>query len=356
MKVAVEEVGQVNQKNVHSYTLLNDNGIEIRCLDYGCHITKIFVPDRDGNKENIVLGYETLEDYVSDNSFFGCVVGRVAGRIKGGTFEIDGKTYPLAKNENNNHIHGGVKGFNRVVWDADPFDTEQEVGVRFSYLSPNGEEGYPGNINIKVTYTLNNKNELNIHYSATSDEKTVLNMTNHSYFNLSGNVKRDICDHTLTVKSDQYLPLNEELLPTGELASVNGTPFDFTSEKFIRTGMEADHPQNILAGKGYDHPFVLHTHHNEEIILKDQESGRFLTIETDEPAVVIYSGNQISSEGKILGVPSRKYLGICFETQGLPDAIHHPHFPQWIIERNQEYHSSTTYRFGTFDKNIQKRG
>jgi len=350
MKVIQEKFGEINDQTVNSFTLVNDHGMELTCINYGCIITKMITPDKDGNYENIVLGYDSLEEYVKGSYFFGTVVGRVAGRIKGGSFDLNGKTYTLAKNENNNHLHGGDKGFDKVIWAASIQENDEEVSVQFSYLSPDGEEGYPGNVNIKVTYTLNNQNELTIHYSGISDEKTLLNMTNHSYFNLSGNIKRDILNHALSIKSDKFLELNDELLPTGNLLEVKGTSFDFTSERFIQTGVESNHPQNLLAGNGYDHPFLLSSNHDEEIILKDSESGRTLTIETDETGVVVYSGNQMKSEGEIYGVPSRKYLGICLETQGLPDAIHHPNFPSWVLEKDQEYTSVTKYKFGVAAK------
>lgn len=222
--------------------------------------------------------------------------------------------------------------------------------MRFFYLSSDGEEGYPGNLNITVTYTLNNYNELSIQYSAKSDKKTLLTMTNHSYFNLSGNLKRDILNHTLKIKSDKVLKLSKELLPTGEMMDVKGTPFDLTEGRLIQTGAESENPQNKLVGGGYDHPFLLNVQRDNEIVLKDAESGRTLTIETDEVGVVVYSGNQIKSEGEIGGVPSRKYLGICLETQGLPDAFHHPNFPSWILGKDEEYKTVTTYKFGTEGK------
>ncbi len=350
MKVIQERFGKLNDQTVNSFTLVNDHGMELTCINYGCIITKMITPDEDGNYENIVLGYDSLVEYVKGSYFFGTVVGRVAGRIKGGSFELDGKTYTLAKNENNNHLHGGNKGFDKLIWNASIKENDEEVSVQFAYLSPKGEEGYPGNVNIKVTYTLNNQNELTIHYSGISDEKTLLNMTNHSYFNLSGNIKSDILHHTLSIKSDKFLELNDELLPTGELLDVPGTPFDFTSERLIQSGVESNHPQNQLAGQGYDHPFLLSSNHDQEIILTEPESGRTLTIETDEPGVVVYSGNQMKSEGEIYGVPSRKYLGICLETQGLPDAIHHPNFPSWVLEKDQEYTSVTKYKFGLIAK------
>lgn len=346
MKVAQEQIGQADNQQVSSYTLINDNGVEVTCLNYGCIITKIMTPDRNGNFENIVLGYENVEDYLNDTSFFGSIVGRVAGRIKGGSFSLNGKTYTLHKNENGNHLHGGLKGFNRVLWAAETFKNDREAGVEFTYTSPDGEEGYPGNLTLKVTYTLNNSNEFSISYHGKSDQTTLLTVTNHSYFNLSGNLKRDVLNHSLTLKSNQFLQLNEELLPTGEILDVTNTAFDFQNGRIIASGAKSGHPQNILAGHGYDHPFILHENNNQEITLSDSESGRTLTIETDEPAVVVYSGNQLAAEGEIYGVPSRKYLGICLETQGLPDAIHHAHFPSSVLEKDEEYVSVTKYQFG----------
>jgi aldose 1-epimerase len=193
---------------------------------------------------------------------------------------------------------------------------------------------------------LNNDNELSIHYSAETDQKTLLNVANHSYFNLSGNLKRDILNHTLTVKSDQFLQLNQELLPTGNLLDVHSTPFDFTAPRTIGTGVSSSYPQNVLVGNGYDHPFLLKVSHDEEIVLKDPQNGRTLTIETDEPGVVLYSGNSLCETGEIRGVPLRKHLGVCLETQRLPDAIHHPEFPSVILDKGEKYSSTTTYRFG----------
>lgn len=350
MKILKEDFGSIDQKSVYSFTLVNDQDVRISCINYGCIITKIITPDREGNYENIVLGYTTLDEYLSDSYFLGATIGRIAGRIKAGSFELDGKTYQLAKNENGNHLHGGIKGFNRSVWDAETIENDHEVGVQFSTFSPDGEEGYPGNLKISVSYMLNNNNEFSIHYSGISDKNTILNMTNHSYFNLSGNVKRDILHHSLMIKSDKFLELNQELLPTGKMVDVKGTPFDFTSSRFIQTGTVSEHPQNILAGGGYDHPFLLNSQRDNEIVLKDPDSGRELTIETDEAGVVVYSGNQIKQKGEICGVPSRKYLGICLETQGLPDAVHHPEFPSWVLNKDQEYRTTTTYKFGTFEK------
>ncbi|SEN66863.1 aldose 1-epimerase [Mesobacillus persicus] len=346
MKVIQEDFGQIDQQSVYSYTLINDHGLEVTAINYGCIITKIIAPDQHGSYENVVLGHDTLDDYLNDSSFLGAVVGRVGGRIKGASFELDGKTYHLAKNNGNNHLHGGIKGFDKVVWAAEVLDD----GVRFSYLSKDGEEGYPGNLSIEVIYRLTNDNELSIQYGAKTDQKTIVTLTNHSYFNLSGNLKRDVLNHSLTLKSDQFLELDEEFIPTGHLAAVADTAFDFTKGRQIEAGAVSEHPQNVLVGNGYDHPFVLNAHHDNEIALQDAESGRTLTVETDEPAVVVYSGNSISPEGDFRGVPSRKYLGICLETQAFSDAIHNPHFPSMILDKGQPYASVTKYKFGVIEK------
>ncbi|GAM16274.1 aldose epimerase family protein [Mesobacillus selenatarsenatis] len=342
MEVLKERFGQIGSQPVHSFTLRNDHGMEVTAINYGCIITKMNVPDRDGEFENIVLGHDTLDEYHKDPYFLGAVVGRVAGRLKGGSFELDGKNFTLAKNDNTSHLHGGLKGFDKVLWDAKVIDD----GVLFSYLSRDGEEGYPGNLYIEVTYRLNNDNELSIQYRAQTDQKTLLTVTNHSYFNLSGNMKRDVLNHSLQLKSSRFLELDEEFLPTGSFLDVKDTPFDFTKGGMVKAGAESNHSQNVLVGNGYDHPFILDVNHDHEIVLKDPESGRTLTVETDEPAVVVYSGNSLKAEGDFRGVPSRKHLGICLETQAFPDSIHHPHFPSMVLDKGEMYSSITKYKFG----------
>lgn len=346
MQIIQEKFGAIEGNTIYAFTIKNNHGVEITCINYGCIITKIIVPDKEGDFENIVLGYHTLQEYLNDTTYLGAIVGRVGGRIKGAQFELDGQIYSPANNEQNNHIHGGIKGFSRVIWDAEVFENGDSAGVQFKYLSPDGEEGYPGNVTAKVTYTLNNVNELDITYDAVTDKKTPLTMTNHSYFNLSGNLRRDILNHTLKLKSDKFLELDREFIPTGSMLDVRNTPFDFTRERSIQSGTVSTHPQNVLVGKGYDHPFLLNSRHDEEIVLKDSESGRTLIVETDEIGVVVYSGNSLGKEGYIRDVPSRKHLGICLETQGLPDAINQPDFPSVILDKGEKYHSVTKYRFG----------
>ncbi|HEX7066386.1 MAG TPA: aldose epimerase family protein [Bacillales bacterium] len=349
MEVSKEKFGEISGQTVHLFTIKNDKGMTVTCLDYGCIITKILAPDRDGEVENIVLGFDSLEEYLEHSPYFGAVVGRVAGRIKEGQFELNGQSYSLPRNESQNHIHGGPKGFSHVVWETAVFEKENEAGVEFSYRSPDGEEGYPGNVDIKVIYRLNNRNELVISYDGVSDQDTLLNVTNHSYFNLSGNLKRKILDHTLTLKSDQFLELDRELLPTGQVVDVENTPFDFRKGQKLQRGPASSHAQNQLVGNGFDHPFLLSGNDQEEIILVDEESGRKLVVETDQPSVVLYTGNQLQENFHIRGTRSEKYLGVCLETQGPPDSIHHPQFQSAILEKGKAYHAETTYHFTTMN-------
>ncbi len=347
MEILQQVFGEIEGEQVVHYTLKNDKGLEVSCIDFGCVITKILVPDRNGKIENIVLGFESIEEYKKNPPFFGAVCGRVAGRIKGASFELEGMTYELAKNDGENHLHGGTKGYSHVLWKSKSFENENEVGVEFSYTSPDGEEGYPGTLELKVVYTLNNENEFLISYYGQTDKTTLVNLTNHTYFNLSGNAKRSIIDHSLTLKCDQYIQLNNELLPTGELVDVTESSFDFREGRKIRDGIESTNPQNVLAGNGYDHPFLFSSNHNQEIKLVDEESGRQLMMETDEPSVVLYTGNMLNGNFHVPGVSSSNYYGLCLETQGPPDAIHHPHFASSVLEKGKEYKTTTKFKFST---------
>ncbi|MBM4761189.1 aldose epimerase family protein [Bacillus sp. B15-48] len=344
MKVTETIFGELAGRQVKAYTLANNQGMAITCLDYGCTITNISVPDRNGKIENVVLGFDSIENYLQHSPYFGCVVGRVAGRIGESQFDLDGITYELPKNEGDNHLHGGPKGFQRQIWDSSVAEGGDECSIQFTYLSPDGESGYPGNLEVTVKYSLNNKNELSISYQGTTDKKTVVDLTNHSYFNLSGDGKRNILNHQLQLKSEQFLELDDSLLPTGQLLDVKNTPFDFTSMKKIGEEIESEHDQVKLVG-GYDHPFLLSDHHCEEIILIDETSGRKLVVETDKPSVVCYTSNMLRNDFQIRGVQAEKHLGICLETQSLPDAVHHPHFPSIVLEPNTCHQSKTIYKF-----------
>ncbi|MEW9501714.1 aldose epimerase family protein [Jeotgalibacillus marinus] len=345
MDVTKEVFGYIDDQPVTLYTIKNDNGLQVECINYGGIITKILTTDRDGNLENIVLGYDTIQEYEKNSPYFGAVVGRVAGRIKEGKFSLEGNTYQVTQNENQHHLHGGYKGFSQVLWDTNVIEKENEVTIEFSYFSPDGEDGYPGNLQMNVKYTVNHDNELIISYYGFCDQTSLLNVTNHTYFNLSGNLKRDVLDHELTINSDKFIELNEELLPTGKIADARNTVFDFRKGRKIREGVHSTHPQNILVKKGYDHPFLLNANHQNEIILADQDSGRTLIVETDEPSVVLYTGNKLEGELSIRGTKARNYLGLCLETQAPPDSIHQPHFQSAIIKKGKSYETKTKYLF-----------
>lgn len=347
MKIVQQHFGVLEGRNITAYTLINDRGMEVTCLNYGCVISKILAPDRDGVLENVVLGFDNIEDYVENSPYFGAVVGRIAGRIKNAEFELEGRTYHLAKNDHDNTLHGGLKGFDKVLWKTETRENGDSASLEFSYLSKDGEEGFPGNLNMKVTYTLTNDHEFVITYTGETDQTTIVNVTNHSYFNLSGDAKRDILNHQLTLKSSRFLELDEKMIPTGEFFAVDHTPFDFRSGRKLADGAASTHPQNLLAGKGYDHPFLLDENNNGEIRLVDEESGRTLTVETDQPGVVLYTSNQLSGDFSIRGKKPVHHLAVCLETQGLPDAIHHPGFPSWILQKGETYKAVTKYTFGT---------
>ena len=345
VRINQERFGEINGREVTAVTIKNSHGMTLTCLNYGGIITKILVPDASGKVENVVLGFDTVEEYEKYSPYFGAVVGRVAGRIKGGAFTLNGKTYQVTKNENGNHLHGGHRGFSHVFWDMETAEDDHSASVAFFYQSPDGEEGYPGNLQMKMVYTLDDDNRFTIRYHGVSDETTLVNVTNHTYFNLSGNLIRDVLGHTLEMKSHRFLELDRSLLPTGQILAVEDTPFDFRSGRRVEDGVRSTHEQNLIASRGYDHPFLLDRHFDREIVLTDPESGRQLIVETDQPCVVLYTGNQLGDDFMIRGVQARKYLGLCLETQGLPDAVHHPHFPSVVLEKGGTYQAKTIYTF-----------
>ncbi|WAA09271.1 aldose epimerase family protein [Fervidibacillus albus] len=345
MKTHTEKYGVYNGEPIYSYSLENDNGMKLTCLNFGCIVTDIFVPDRTGKFENVVLSFQNIDEYIRHQTYFGAIIGRVAGRIKNAEFTLDEKKYLLYANEGKNHLHGGKDGFHEKIWSARTFQGRDEIGVEFSYLSVDGEGGYPGNVHVQVVYTLTNDNKWHVQISGTTDQKTLLNMTNHTYFNLSGNGKTDILNHRLTMKSDKFLELDKNLLPTGNVLNVEGTVFDFRQGRKIRDGIHSSHPQNVIVGHGYDHPFLL-SEREEAIVLVEETNGRKLTIETNQPAVILYTGNSLAEGYRIKeGIFSKKYLGLCLETQSFPDAVHHAHFPSIVLHPGQRYQSETTYIF-----------
>jgi aldose 1-epimerase len=321
--------------------------MEVTAIAYGGIITSLKVPDRNGTLGDVVLGFDHLEGYLKGHPFFGAIVGRYGNRIGGATFTLDGQTYTLAKNNGPNHLHGGVKGFDKVLWKMAAIAGQN--AIELTRTSPDGEEGYPGNLAVKVTYTLTDRNELIVDYEATTDKATPVNLTQHSYFNLAGEGSGDILGHELTINADRYTPVDATLIPTGEIASVEGTPFDFRQATPIGARINADHPQ-LKAGGGYDHNWVLNRS-GEGLQLAarvvEPKSGRTLEVRTLEPGVQFYAGNFL--DGSITGKGGHVYghrTGFCLETQHYPDSPNKPNFPSTILQQGQQYKTRTVFTFG----------
>ncbi|MCE8019381.1 galactose mutarotase [Halomonas sp. MCCC 1A11036] len=343
-------------RQVDVYRFTNANGIEMRVTNYGGIILSLKTPDIEGKFDDVVLGFDSLEAYLSDeyrqaNPYFGALIGRYGNRIAGGEFSLDGETYTLATNNGSNHLHGGEQGFDRVLWQAEPFESEEGAGLVLRYTSEDGEEGYPGKLETEVTYTLTDANEFIVDYQATTDKATPVNLTQHSYFNLAGEGRGSILDHHLTIHADAFTPVDETLIPTGEIRSVEGTPFDFTQATAIGERIEQDNEQ-LTFGKGYDHNFVLaeQTASSSEPVLAarvwEPESGRLLEITTTEPGIQFYSGNFLA--GDLTGKRGQAYehrSGFALETQHYPDSPNQADFPSTILEPGETYRSRTIYRF-----------
>ncbi len=332
------------------YRLTNDNGMEVAITNFGGFVVNVKVPDRHGKPADVVLGYDTLEGYTKGTSHFGGIIGRYGNRIAQGKFSLDGRTYSLAKNNGPNHLHGGIKGFDKVVWEGREISSREGPAVELRYLSKDGEEGYPGNLNVRVVYTLTGKNELKIAYEATTDKVTVVNLTNHSYFNLAGEGNGDILNHQLRIHAGRFTPVDATLIPTGELRSVKGTPFDFTKPE--RIGARIDNPDEQLKnGHGYDHNFVLNSGGKRLALaaeVYEASSGRAMEVWTTEPGLQFYSGNFL--DGSIHGKGGKAYqrrYGFCLETQHFPDSPNHPQFPSTVLKPGARYHTNTIYRFST---------
>jgi len=334
-------------RTVSIYKLTNRLGMEAEISDFGGIVVSLKTPDRDGVPEDIVLGYDTLDEYVGDTNYFGCIVGRYANRIAGGGFSMGSTRYSLARNDGENHLHGGLKGFNKVLWHATESSEPGCVSVSLSYVSPDGEEGYPGNLEVKVKYSLSDDGELMIDYKAEADKATHCNLSQHSYFNLKGAGNGDILDHFLTINSDSFTPIDGGLIPTGELRRVEGTPIDFTVPTLIEARINEQDEQLIFAG-GYDHNWALNTDNSETpaVTLHEPGSGRILEVYTTEPGLQFYSGNFLSSETN--GKRGKRYPrrgALCLETQHFPDSPNKPHFPSTLLEPGETYRQTTVYRF-----------
>ncbi len=342
--------GIIDGDSLSLYVLTNTNGLEATFTNYGQRLVSLFVPDKNGNFQDVVLGFATLDEYVNGpKGYYGSIIGRYGNRIAKGTFSIDNETYKLALNNDKNHLHGGEKGFESMVWNVEQSTSNS---ITFSRLSPDMEEGYPGNLNVIVNYVLTDDNELKISYKAETDKATVVNLSHHSFFNLKGEGEGNVNDHLLQINADYYTPVDEGLIPLGTIEAVANTPFDFRKLKAIGTHIESDFNQLIL-GKGYDHNFVLNESPKNENGLVfcakviEPSSGRILEVFTDEPGVQFYGGN--FNSGQLLGKNNKPHLyrgSFCLETQHYPDSPNHANFPSTLLLPGETYVSNCVYKFG----------
>lgn len=338
---------------VELFTLRNSRGVEVRLISYGGAVVSIRTPDRHGQLAEVTLSHDSLEEYEADAMATGALIGRCANRIANGRFTLDGIEYQLSTNVGKDHLHGGVRGFQRVVWGAEPFEAVSDVGVEFSHTSPDGEEGYPGTLQVRVKCTLTHRDELVFDYHATTDRATPVNLTQHSYFNLGGDSVDDILEHELTIAASRFTPMSARLIPTGEIRAVAGTPFDFTTAHRIGERIGEDNEQ-LRSGRGYDHNFVLDGEQGHDRIafaarLHSPRSGRTLEVHTTEPGIQIYSGNALGggdTPGE-QGSRFRPYGAVALETQHFPNAPNEPRFPSIILRPDETYSSRTVYRFFT---------
>jgi aldose 1-epimerase len=333
---------------VDIYTLKNKAGMEARITNYGGIVVSLKVPDRKGSFDDVVLGYDNLDQYVKNNPFFGALVGRYGNRIAKAQFTLDGKTYHLAANNGPNSLHGGLKGFDKKVWQARELTSKEGAGLELLCQSKDGEEGYPGNLTVKVNYLLGEDNALRIDYLATTDKDTVLNLTNHSYFNLAGAGNGDILGHVVMIAADKFTPVDETLIPTGVLQPVKGTPFDFTTPTAIGARINQD-DQQLKFGKGYDHNWVLNSSSGTlalAVRVTEPTTGRIMEVLTTEPGVQFYVGNFLDGSNVGKGGKTYKFrYGFCLETQHFPDSPNQPAFPSTVLKPGQQYKTSTVYRF-----------
>lgn len=349
MRVSKKTFGQTERRiSTKLFSLSNDHGMKVDLTNWGATVVSIVVPDRHGQPQDVVLGYDSPAAYARDPFYFGSSIGRCANRIAFAKFRLGNQVYTLTQNEGRHHLHGGLKGFNRVLWKASPIHKENACGIRFEYLSEDGEEGYPGNLNVAVTYLLPSDNELQITYEATTDQDTVVNLTNHSYFNLRGAGCGDILSHHIKINADRFAPIDAQLIPKGPLRSVAGTPFDFRHSRVISGGLQQGDSQITRAG-GYDHNWVLNP--DDEKLTAAAEvyepvSGRMLQVLTSQPGIQFYTGNSIDSvpAGKN-GVPYHRHSGFCLESQHYPDAPNRPDFPSILLRNGDIYRQKTIFRF-----------
>ena len=336
--------------NVDQYTLKNSNGMEVSVISFGGIITSLKAKDRDGKNEDVVLGFDNLGDYENKSPYFGALIGRYGNRIKEGKFSLDGVEYKLAKNNGENHLHGGLKGFDKVIWDVEVEVNKSSASLMLRYTSVDTEEGYPGNLGVKVTYTLTNEDELKVRYEAETDKKTIVNLTQHSYFNLSAGLRKDILGHEITIDADYFLPVDITLIPTGEIREVGQTPFDFREFKVVGVDIDLDDTQ-ITYGNGYDHCWVLNNQDEGVRFVAsayDPLSGRLLDVFSDQPGIQFYSGNFL--DGTLQSKEGGNYefrSGFCLETQHYPNSPNQENFPSVILNPGEKYNSETIFKFSS---------
>lgn len=347
--IAAKPFGTTSQgEKVTQYTLTNAKGASVSIITYGGIVTSLKVPDRNGKLADVVLGFKSLSEYEKKSPYFGCLVGRYGNRIAKGEFTLDGHRYHLATNNNGQSLHGGLRGFDKVVWNAVPAETRQGPSLKLTYVSKDGEEGYPGNLSVTATYTLTNKNELKLVFRAKTDKVTVVNLTHHSYFNLAGQGSGDILGHVVTIHADKYTPVDQVLIPTGKQASVKGTPFDFRKPTAIGARIKEEDSQ-LKNGKGYDHNWVadkLPGHLGLIAKVEEPRSGRLMEVISTEPGVQFYSGNFL--DGTLIGKGGKVYgfrNGFCFEPQHFPDSPNHKSFPSTVLRPGETYRNTIIYRF-----------
>ncbi len=357
LSVSCVAAGQITVEDFDSirlYTLRNQAGMTVKVTNFGAIITSIVVPDRGGKMADVALGFARVEDYINavDKPYFGAIVGRYGNRIAEGRFEVGGQAYQLAINDGQNHLHGGTFGFDKVVWDAESVSDDEGGFLQLDYHSKDGEEGYPGNLEVRVTYRLTEDNRLVVHYWARTDRPTPVNLTQHTYFNLKGEGNGNILDHALTLNAQEYTPVDAGLIPTGEMEKVAGTPFDFRQAKPIGRDIDVDDPQ-LKMGKGYDHNFILARDNADDSLVlaarvTEPTTGRVLEIRTTEPGIQFYSGNFL--DGRLIGKSGQPYLqrgGFCLEPQHYPDSPNQPQFPSTILRPDEVYRSVTVFSFST---------
>ena len=337
-------------REVYQYTLTNKSGVTLKVINFGAIVTSLNVPDRNGKLEDVVLGYDSVQGYMDGSSYFGAIVGRYGNRIGKGQFTLEGKKYQLTVNDGVNHLHGGKIGFSKELWTANTVQDSAGPSLQLTYISKDGEEGYPGKVTLSVTYTLTDNNELRIVYEGTTDKTTILNPTHHSYFNLSGSLKNTILDHLLTIDADSITPVDKGLITTGKYLDVTKTPMDFRTPTAIGARIN-DQFEQLNFGKGYDHNWVIKNYAKGKLRkaaeVYEQKSGRIMTVYTDQPGLQFYSGNFLDGTAKGKGVSYQLRTGLCLEAQCYPDSPNKPEFPTVTLKPGEVYHQTTIYQFST---------